>query len=443
MVNEADILKAISDLESQKEPQYAKTARKYNLEPSTLRRRYKGQTASNQEATSMHRKLLTDAQEEVLLNHISKLSSRGLPPTPQILRNLVVELIQHDVGDPSNIYNFDEKGFNIGLCRTEKRIISKSQLRSKKLLGAIQDGSTEFITLIACICANRATTNSRIRGRYRLLILDGHGSHLTPQFDRICAENDIIPVCMPAHSSHLLQPLDVGCFAVLKRAYGRVVSDLARNSYNHIDKLDFLADYPRARIKAFQPSIIQNSFAATGLVPINPERVLLKLNISLRTPTPPSSRPSSRSSQFTPKTPKTAVQLQKQASMLKELLKQRSNSPPSPSKIILDQIIKGHYQALHHTALLAQENANLRIANEKKCRKRNRSTRQIVHEGGLSVEEGLQLAQQENQQVEGSGLVSHEQGALPTQQDQPRRRALPKCSGCGDIGHKINQCKNR
>ncbi|KAI2791755.1 hypothetical protein POX_c04633 [Penicillium oxalicum] len=64
-------------------------------------------------------------------------------------------------------------------------------------------------------------TASRVRGRFRLLILDGHGSHLTPQFDRICAENDIIPLCMPSHSSHLLQPLDVGCFAVLKRAYGR------------------------------------------------------------------------------------------------------------------------------------------------------------------------------------------------------------------------------
>ena len=49
---------------------------------------------------------------------------------------------------------------------------------------------------------------------------------------------------MPSHSSYLLQPLDVGCFAPLKRAYGRLVSDLARVSYNHIDKLDFLTEYP-------------------------------------------------------------------------------------------------------------------------------------------------------------------------------------------------------
>ena len=49
---------------------------------------------------------------------------------------------------------------------------------------------------------------------------------------------------MPSYSSHLLQPLDVGCFTPLKRAYGRLVSDLTRASYNHIDKLDFLTEYP-------------------------------------------------------------------------------------------------------------------------------------------------------------------------------------------------------
>jgi hypothetical protein len=38
---------------------------------------------------------------------------------------------------------------------------------------------------------------------------------------------------------------------VLKRAYNRFVSDLARIGYNHIDKLDFLADYLHARIEAF------------------------------------------------------------------------------------------------------------------------------------------------------------------------------------------------
>jgi hypothetical protein len=161
---------------------------------------------------------------------------------------------------------------------------------------------------------------------------------------------------MPSHSSHLLQPLDVGCFSVLKRAYGRFISGLARRGSNHIDKFYFLDDYQRARLEAFQqPAIIQNSFAASGLVPVDAERVISKLNIFLRTPTPASSRPSSRFSQVTPKTPRTVIQLQKQASILKDLLKQRSNSPLSPSKTMLDQITKGHYLILHNNALLAEE----------------------------------------------------------------------------------------
>ena len=41
MVNEADISKAISDLNSQEEPNYTKIAKKYNLNRITLMRRYK------------------------------------------------------------------------------------------------------------------------------------------------------------------------------------------------------------------------------------------------------------------------------------------------------------------------------------------------------------------------------------------------------------------
>lgn len=125
------------------------------------------------------------------------------------------------------------------------------------------------------------TTTTRTKGKYCLLILDGHNSHLTGRFDQVCHENFIIPLCMPAHSSHLLQPLDIGCFAVLKHFYGRLVENQAQMGYNHIDKLDFLAAYPQARAEAFIPETIQNNFAAAGLVPINAERVLSRLNISL------------------------------------------------------------------------------------------------------------------------------------------------------------------
>ncbi|KAM4065836.1 DDE superfamily endonuclease [Hirsutella rhossiliensis] len=55
-------------------------------------------------------------------------------------------------------------------------------------------------------------TRRRTVGTHRLLILDGHGSHVTPEFDKYCTANSIVVLQMPAHSSHLLQPLDVGAF---------------------------------------------------------------------------------------------------------------------------------------------------------------------------------------------------------------------------------------
>jgi hypothetical protein len=102
------------------------------------------------------------------------------------------------------------------------------------------------------------------------LILDGHGSYLTPQFDQICAENDIIPIYILAHSSYLLQPLDIGCFGVLKRAYSKVVEAQARLNRVRLDKTDFLEAYRTVRIDAFKPETIVNSFTGASIILFDP-----------------------------------------------------------------------------------------------------------------------------------------------------------------------------
>ena len=202
---------------------------------------------------------------------------------------------------------------------------------------------------------------------------------------------------MPPHSSHLLQPLDIGCFAVLKRAYGRMVEIKMRSGINHIDKLDFLEAYPLARIEAFKSETIKNSFGAAGLVPFDPERVISKLNIRLRTPTPPASRGSESSRNFTPKTPFTEKKLRRQASSIKALLRTRSRSPPSPSDRALNQLVKGFRLIMQGAILLAKENKELRAANEKQKQKRARSRRQIPAEEGLSVQEASALIMQQQE----------------------------------------------
>ena len=67
-------------------------------------------------------------------------------------------------------------------------------------------------------------------------------------------------------------------FSPLKRAYGKLVENQARLGFNHIDKLDFLKA-SQAHMETFKSETIKNGFAATGLIPFNPERVLSQLNI--------------------------------------------------------------------------------------------------------------------------------------------------------------------
>ncbi|RJE17446.1 Pogo transposable element, partial [Aspergillus sclerotialis] len=224
---------------------------------------------------------------------------------PKALRewfNTVQRVINENRILPEDIYNFDETGFAMGLISTAKVTVIESicadgyilppcvifkgknyckswfnNLPSNWRFEVSDNGwTTDKIGLRWLQKLFVPGTTTRTKGKYRLLILDGHGSHLTPQFDQICSENAIIPLRMPAHSSHLLQPLDIGCFATLKRSYGRVIESQARTGYNYIDKLDFLAAYLEARVEAYKSETIRNSFASAGLVPLNAERVLFK-----------------------------------------------------------------------------------------------------------------------------------------------------------------------
>jgi hypothetical protein len=120
---------------------------------------------------------------------------------------------------------------------------------------------------------DRHTKSGQV-GAYRLLILDGHESHLNQEFKDYCLENKILTLCMPPHSSHILQPLDVVCFSPLKRKYYEHVRDLARKQVFHINKEGFLPAFKDAFCNVFTEAICRKAFKASGLVPINAQAVL-------------------------------------------------------------------------------------------------------------------------------------------------------------------------
>ena len=54
-----------------------------------------------------------------------------------------------------------------------------------------------------------------------LLIEDGHASHITIDVIQLAHKNDIHLLCLPVHTSHILQPLDIGVFESFKANYSK------------------------------------------------------------------------------------------------------------------------------------------------------------------------------------------------------------------------------
>lgn len=216
------------------------------------------------------------------------------PEAIQKWLRFVESKIQEYGAMPEDIYNFDETGFTAGRIVSKKVIGRAIQQKGSSRLPPrdIQSGDRTFTTVIECISgagvalpplillpgksitddvvsqqvqhgwrfmeSHNGWTNDKIAllwlrevfepstkntsGVYRLLILDGHGSHLTNAFNAYCSDHKIVPLCMPAHSSHLLQPLDISVFGPLKRVYGPEIQKITAKS-QIVTRSDFIAAY--------------------------------------------------------------------------------------------------------------------------------------------------------------------------------------------------------
>jgi hypothetical protein len=176
---------------------------------------------------------------------------------------------------------------------------------------------------------------------------------------------------MPAHASYILQPLDVGCFSPLKRAYKKEVGALANSRVNHIDKLAFLAAFLAVYQGVFSSDNIKAGFRATGLVPLDSGVVLSKLEIKPRTPSPPLPTTS-----WDPRTPSNAAEIEAQSTLIKNRIRTHAGSSPTAIIKLVQQMQKGAEMIVHNGTLLASElvkqQAVATAASERKSRKRKR-----------------------------------------------------------------------
>ena len=222
-----------------------------------------------------------------------------------------------------------------------KRIVPIDHLRSKKTLGSSQDGSREFISLLATICADGSAltpaliyqgdsydlqdtwledydcssdgayfavskkgwtneelglswlsklfepiTRKKTGNARRLLIIDGHSSHLNMKFIELCDNHGIILAILPPHSTRRLQPLDVGIFSPLSTAYSNQIDHLIQSSqgFSRVTKRSFWSMFRTAWKTTLSFENIGSAFAATAVYPLCPEKVINQLK--RKTPSP-------------------------------------------------------------------------------------------------------------------------------------------------------------
>ena len=104
-----------------------------------------------------------------------------------------------------------------------------------------------------------------------LLLLDGHGSHYTPEAISKAAVEGVIVLCIPPNTTHKAQPLDVSFFAPLKRHWSSVYhSFMVENPGSVVTKLNFSSLFSKAWMKAEN---IINGFRKTGVCPLNKEAI--------------------------------------------------------------------------------------------------------------------------------------------------------------------------
>lgn len=112
---------------------------------------------------------------------------------------------------------------------------------------------------------------------YCLLILDKYGSHCTLKFIKYFDAHHIIPVCLPPHTTHFLQPLNIILFLAYKKTHGNVMHAAMQTCCKNVNKIEFLHALQSNQSAAFRNSSIASAFRKTGIRLCNPRVVLHNL----------------------------------------------------------------------------------------------------------------------------------------------------------------------
>jgi len=182
--------------------------------------------------------------------------------------------------------------------------------------------------------------------------------------------------CLPPHSSHLLQPLDVVVFHPFRHYHAEAVEAATRMGSGDFDKVKFLDKIHSICQQKFKPSTIQAAFRATGLIPFNPSIVISKLReaVSLITYSL-AEDPSPSTSGIPLDIPSLRVQGE-------ELLRDTKNMSPE-FQLCLKEVLQGGLALSQSGALAKEHMENTLAAEQARSARRSVQNRRQVQKGGV------------------------------------------------------------
>ncbi|KAJ2975638.1 hypothetical protein NQ176_g5408 [Zarea fungicola] len=169
-------------------------------------------------------------------------SSTSLPPTgPEIDPLTGVRFARSPTG-------FSNAEIHLEWARHFNRWSRASSSQAKRAGKSLEEwfGCDEHLRLPdqgrSCVTAppNKIPEDEKI---YRLLVVDGFTGHTTLDFAKYCIQFDIIIAILPPHSTHIMQPLDVGVFQPLKSAHQKELRTALAHGNISFTRVDLLASF--------------------------------------------------------------------------------------------------------------------------------------------------------------------------------------------------------
>lgn len=231
--------------------------------------------------------------------------------------NRLVDVIQEYHITDDNMYNMDETGFIFGQGGSQRVLVPDDINKHARFKS--QPGNRDSASVIECIggggtvlpphvitkgqthqygdhrraenvpatwCFSKQTrgyTDSQLTklwlerifdvntkpsspSTWRLLLMDGFSAHVNSVFLHELWNRRIVPLCFPAHSTHVMQPLDVSIFGPLTSAYCRLVTAAAPHvPESGIDRALFTDLYAQAREQTITSSAARKAFNDSGM----------------------------------------------------------------------------------------------------------------------------------------------------------------------------------